>query len=181
MFIKSVPIILSPKRFRAAAGGFSCIFAISYVILCKHFYNALMNAPLPCGAVAPMEVVSKSKSTGSRFGSWGTYVFQTGWQMGHFGCFYLPGWFTHPLSLGKWDLGNTYIRIFSTLTGRVRMTRIYSGYPVLWIQFPESTAFRNSQKTEILDVFPNIRERFSEDIGSSITIRIDQETIMATV
>ena len=61
------------------------------------------------------------------------------------------------------------------------MTRIYSGYPVLWIQFPESTAFRNSQKTEILDAFPNIRERFSEDVGSSITIRIDQETIIATV
>jgi len=43
MFIKSVPIILSPKRFKAAAGGFSCIFAISYVILCKHFYNALVD------------------------------------------------------------------------------------------------------------------------------------------
>lgn len=30
------------------------------------FVSFSMNAPLPCGAVAPMEVVSKSKSTGNR-------------------------------------------------------------------------------------------------------------------
>ena len=32
-------------------------------------YISEMNSPLPCGAVAPMEVVSRGKSTRSKFGS----------------------------------------------------------------------------------------------------------------